>query len=452
MDAKQALSSEDAARLFAPLAGYRRLALAVSGGADSLALMHLAAGWGSARQSGPELVVLTVDHGLRAGSEDEAKMVAERAAEIGLPHAILVWSGGAASPGGLQERARTARYGLMAEFCHARRIPALVTAHHLDDQAETFLMRLKRGSGLDGLAAMPERSRWDGIEVLRPLLDVPKARLVATLAASGATWAEDPSNRDGRFERANLRAGLGALASLGLTPEALARSARRLRRARAALDDAAASFLREHATWSEAGYCRLPHEALISAPEEVGLRALNEAIAAVGGRTAPIQLVKLEALLAALKQTSGKTHTLGGCRLQPDADAIAVFRETRAAGLPELRLDPGQSGLWDHRFRIELGLDADCPIVVRALGERPLREARKNLPWLEALPSFAGRTLPSGWRGAELVFVPKPGLEFDRDQRGPRLSARFVHLDCFRGEPKGDRIVKEKGDVSLKEA
>ena len=118
-----------------------------------------------------------------------------------------------------------ARYDLMAAYCQANDIPALVTAHHLDDQAETFLMRLKRGSGLDGLAAIPEESMWSGVAVLRPLLDIPKARLAATLTEAGITWVEDPSNRDQRFERARMRGCGDALGKLGLTPEALARSA-----------------------------------------------------------------------------------------------------------------------------------------------------------------------------------------------------------------------------------
>ena len=164
--------------------------------------------------------------------------------ELGLAHAVLVWQREGSPSAALQARARAARYDLMAAYCHANGIPALVTAHHLDDQAETFLMRLKRGSGLDGLAAIPARGAWAGIAVLRPLLDVPKARLVATLDAAGIAFVSDPSNSDPRFERARVRGSSDAFAALGLTPEALALSARRLRRAREALDHEAARFPR----------------------------------------------------------------------------------------------------------------------------------------------------------------------------------------------------------------
>ena len=196
----------EAAALLAPLGRFPCVALAVSGGPDSLALAYLAARWRAAQTDGPALSVLTVDHGLRSTSRGEAEMVARFASELGLPHTILTWETSGARGTSLQARARAARYDLMAAHCHANTVPSLATAHHLDDQAETFLMRLKRGSGLDGLAAIPEQGSWAGIAVLRPLLDVPKARLVATLDAVGIAFVSDPSNVDPRFERARLRA------------------------------------------------------------------------------------------------------------------------------------------------------------------------------------------------------------------------------------------------------
>ena len=174
----------EAETLLAPLSHFPRVALAVSGGPDSVALMQLAARWREAKGGNPELTVLTVDHGLRASSRGEAELVGRMAAALGLPHAILTWNNEGARTAGLQARARAARYDLMAAYCHANDIAALVTAHTIDDQAETFLMRLKRGSGLDGLAAIPECGVWAAIAVLRPLLDVTKARLMATLDAA----------------------------------------------------------------------------------------------------------------------------------------------------------------------------------------------------------------------------------------------------------------------------
>src|SRR6186997_3361014 len=175
------ISIAEASRLLEPLKSFPRVALAVSGGPDSLAMMHLAAWLRSARRLGPELSVLTVDHGLRASSREEALMVRRMASSLELPHTILTWKAADAHGTSLQAKARTARYDLMAEHCQANDIPALVTAHHLDDQA-----------------AIPERGAWGGIVLLRPLLDMPKARLIATLAEKGIGFVSDPSNADER--------------------------------------------------------------------------------------------------------------------------------------------------------------------------------------------------------------------------------------------------------------
>ncbi len=405
----QPLSSREAGKLFDLLGRYRHLALAVSGGPDSLALLHLLARWRDEEGGRPDVTVLTVDHGLRPESREEAGLVARMAGSLGLPHAILPWMRGDGGVRALQQSARTARYDLMAGYCHRNGIPAIVTAHHLDDQAETVLMRLARGSGLDGLAAIPERSFWGGIAVLRPLLDIPKARLVATLQAEGIAFAEDASNHDPRFERARLRGCGDALARLGLSASALARSARRLRRARTALDHAADSLLAAHSRMSEAGFCIIEAPQLAAAPEEIALRALARVVAAVGGRDLPPRLVKLEALLVALKETPARTHTIGGCRLEPLNHALGVFRETRRHGLPVLPLSPGERALWDNRFAVELGGEESEPVTVRALGDPGWREARSASPRLAALPRFAGVTLPACWRGDALIFVPELG-------------------------------------------
>ena len=427
------IAAVEAEALLAPLADYPHVALAVSGGPDSVALLHLAAKWRADLAKGPKLSVLSVDHGLRPGSREEAERVGRLASALGLPHAILAWEDREPSAASLQERAREARYGLMAAYCHAHDIQALVTAHHLDDQAETFLMRLKRGSGLDGLAAIPERGEWAGIVVLRPLIDVTKARLVATLQAAGIEFVSDPSNLDPRFERVRLRESTDALAALGLTPEAIALSARRLRRARAALESAGRDFLSRHAEMSEAGYAVLDRDPLAAAPQEIALRALSQLIAAVGGAEDPPRLAKLEALLASIEAQPDKAHTLGRCRIAPIEGRLGVFREARGHGLPETPLRPGERTLWDNRFRIELGAQEDAPIVVRALGEEGLRllSEREALP--ASLPRLAGRTLPACWRGEVLLGLPRigpvaRGVQSDLDCRAIFIGGRRANF------------------------
>jgi tRNA(Ile)-lysidine synthase len=426
------ISSGEARAAFAPLIRFPRLALAVSGGADSMALLHLIARWRAEDALKVEVTVLTVDHGLRANSREEAAMVGRMAASVGLPHAALAWTRDQRQGGGVQERARQGRYDLMAAYCQAHDIPALVTAHHLDDQAETFLMRLKRGSGLDGLAAIPQESAWSGVAVLRPLLGIPKARLAATLSEAGITWVEDPSNRDQRFERARMRACGDALGKLGLTPEALARSAGRLRRARAALDHAADAFLAEQGAMSEAGYCLIARDVLVALPAEIALRVLARAVNAVSGRETPLRLVKLEALLASLIENPKVAHTLGGCRLQSVGERLGIFRETRGTGLPTLRLAPGERALWDNRFRVELEPSARAPVTVGALGEARWRDLRASTPWLTALPRFAGATLPAGLAGGSIV-LPRLGPPSDvEDEATVCFRARFVNAPSTR--------------------
>jgi tRNA(Ile)-lysidine synthase len=426
------ITSGEARAAFAPLIRFPRLALAVSGGADSMALLHLVVRWRAEDALKGEVTVLTVDHGLRASSREEAAMVGRMAASLGLPHATLTWMRDERHSGGLQERARQGRYDLMAAYCQAHDVPALVTAHHLDDQAETFLMRLKRGSGLDGLAAIPEESAWSGVAVLRPLINIPKARLAATLTEAGIAWVEDLSNRDQRFERARMRACDDALARLGLTPEALARSAGRLRRARAALDHAADKFLAEQGAMSEAGYCLIARDALVALPAEIALRVLARAVNAVGGRETPLRLAKLEVLLASLLERPNAAHTLGGCRLQPAGERLGIFRETRGTGLPTLRLAPGERALWDRRFRVELEASARAPVTVSALGEARWRDLRASTPWLTALPRFAGATLPACHAGGSIV-LPRLGLGSDGDDEATvYFSARFVNAPSTR--------------------
>lgn len=426
------VSEAEAGAMLAPLGSFSHLALAVSGGPDSLALLQLAAPWAADR--GVRLTVLTVDHGLRPEAGHEAATVAAMASRLGLPHATLQWAPDARA-GGLQARARIARYDLLAAYCHAHDIPALVTAHHLDDQAETVLMRLKRGSGLDGLAAMSEQSAWGGVALLRPLLDVPKVRLVATLAARGVSFATDSSNADSRFERSRIRDEREALLRLGLTSEALARSARRLRRAREALERATESFLAEHCETREAGYCLLDQGALAALPEEIALRALGRVIALVSGREEPLRLAKLEALMAAMAQDPLKARTLGACRLQPAAGHLGVFREVRTRlPLPVLSLEPGSRALWDNRFRVGLDSGAPGPVTVRAVGEGGFIELRRNVPWLAALPRLAGLTLPAFWGKDGLIAVPRPGSPADGGALG--LRAAFVSAGWVSAPPR----------------
>jgi tRNA(Ile)-lysidine synthase len=294
------ISISEAKSLFNDLKGSPALVLAVSGGPDSTALMWLAARWAKARKKSPKLIAVTVDHGLRAESAREATAVKRQAAKLGIEHRTLRWTGKKPKTG-LQEAARDARYRLLSEAARKLGAPCILTAHTLDDQAETVLIRLTRGSGLAGLAAMQRATPLGGgaLSLVRPLLDLPKARLIATLKVAKILFAEDPSNRDPRFTRVRLRGLMPALAGEGLDARRLALLSRRLKRADAALetqvDRAMATLTRPGAV---PGALVLDAAAYAALPDEIALRLLGRAL--VPAADGVIGLGKLEALKEAL--------------------------------------------------------------------------------------------------------------------------------------------------------
>lgn len=303
------------------LLGLRKALLAVSGGPDSIALMHLAAHWAQTAPGAPVLAVATVDHALRPESGAEAAKVADWAATLGLPHTILLWQGEKPSQR-IQEAARDARYALLVDHARVIGADALVTAHHADDQAETVLFRLTRGSGIAGLAGMARVSQRRGLPLHRPLLDWRKADLLAFCAGEGLAFLEDPSNADPKFARARLRR-LGVhLAQEGLDATALNRIARRAARADAALASLTEKSEERLAPSFEGASCRLAAKALMTEPEEIALRLLDGLIRRVGGE-ARLRFDRLESLGARLREAVVRGEvfvaTLGGVLLRLDS-------------------------------------------------------------------------------------------------------------------------------------
>lgn len=295
------VTAAEADRLFADLADAKALVLAVSGGPDSTALMVLAARWAKALKRGPTLVAVTVDHGLRKESKREALDVARLAKKLGLAHRILRWTGKKPKTG-LPQAARHARYRLLGEAARKAGALHVLTAHTLDDQAETVLIRLLRGSGLTGLSAMARTSALaggGGISLVRPLLDIPKARLIATLKAEKIPFIDDPTNYDVQFTRARLRGLMPQLAAEGLNAARLALLARRLGRAEHALVGATGAA--EELMMVESGATKVAYDRVGYGytPVEITIRLLGRAIAAVGNE-GPVELAKLEALEKAL--------------------------------------------------------------------------------------------------------------------------------------------------------
>ncbi len=314
--------------LFAPLAGASALLLAVSGGPDSTALLLMAAAWARRREGRPRLAAATVEHGLRPESAEEARAVAELCARLGVPHRILAWRG-AKPRSRVQERAREARYALLAEAAALVGADCIVTAHHLDDQAETALFRLLRGSGISGLRAMAARAARQGATIARPLLGLAKRELIAYCQAAGVPFAHDPSNDDPRYARTRLRALSEALAAEGLDAPALARLARRAAQVDEALTrqtEAAETRLRLVAE------ATCDARALFAEPLEIVQRLLTAAIAKVGGKEpSRVGLEKIETLASALRSACAAGGAFG---------ANLAGARVRLGATGTLRLEP----------------------------------------------------------------------------------------------------------------
>lgn len=417
------LTATEAAPLFAHMEGLGLVLVAVSGGSDSLCLMRLLADWSQAGPKRPAVHAATVDHGLRFEASAEAERVADWAGAVGLRHSVLRDPPGPAPRTGVQAYARELRYRLLMDLAVRRGAGALVLAHTLEDQAETLVMRLARGSGVTGLAAMSARSERGGVPLFRPLLGVARERLRATLRQMGQDWIEDPGNADPRFERVRTRQSLapgGGLARAGLAPVALARSAFRLTRAESALATFAARAQGRLVRFDRAGFARIDAPGLAGEPEEIALRVLAGAVAATGRRGSPAG-VRLEAALARLAAGSANL-TLAGCRIFADRDTWLVTREAR--GLQTTRLQPDRSVVWDQRLHVGL-VGARRALEIRALGAAGLARARALAPELGEIPAAAGRVLPGGFAGDDLLAPPA----FEARSRHPWLRIAFSAPD-----------------------
>jgi tRNA(Ile)-lysidine synthase len=330
--AEQAVRDDEANALFSGLENSHGLILAVSGGADSTALLVLAARWAKRLKRPPKLLAVTIDHGLRAEATREAAAVKRLARRLGVAHRTLRWQGRKPATG-LQEAARAARYRLLGQAAASAGYTHILTAHTLDDQAETVLFRLARGSGLIGLAGMAQLSPLPMGDdrmafLLRPLLRIPKVRLLATLQAHGIAHSEDPSNRDPRFTRVRLRTLMPDLAREGLSAHGLTRFAARMRRADLAIEIAVGAAREALAPppWPERGPIRFDTARFAHLPAEIALRLLGRAIAHSGDE-GPVELAKLESLYEAMRATPSRLRrTLAGALVTLDSDWIVVER------------------------------------------------------------------------------------------------------------------------------
>lgn len=372
------------------------LGIAVSGGSDSVALLHLLHDFSRAHPV--QLHAVTVDHGLRPEAATEAARVATLCDTLHLPHSVLRWTGWDGK-GNLQQAARDARYRLITCWAREHRVQTVALGHTLDDQAETVLMRLARGAGVDGLSAMAPRRLARGITWIRPLLGLSRIELRDDLQARDVSWSEDPSNEDTQFDRIKMRQALAVLAPLGIDAQALGQVAFNMARARDALGWQAFLEARRIAR-TEAGAVRIDWRAYRTLPDETARRILISALGWISGATYAPRRRPVLALIEALKQGSG--GTVDGCQAWQDREALWIFREFNPVRDVICPLD----GVWDGRWRVHGGA-AEPGLHIAALGSEGMKQLAD---WrVSGRPRDVLRATPAIWRGSELVSAPLAG-------------------------------------------
>lgn len=371
-----------------------RLGVALSGGSDSTALLVLLHEWAATQNVA--LAAATVDHGLRTEAADEARLAARTCARLGIPHETLRWSGWQGQ-GNLPAAAREARFALLAEWARMADVHAITLGHTQDDQAETVVMRLIRGSGVDGLSGMAARTRMAGAIWLRPLLGLSRGALRSMLVEGGYGWSDDPTNDDPAYDRVRLRQ---AMAALGLHAEGLAATATRLQSARQVLEQTAERAARQLARVDAAGDVILEMAGFRALPAETASRLLGHSLAWVSSapyRPRHAALIRLQD-----QMLRGRRGALAGCLVRPEMGAIRISREPAALSGKVVPLDE----IWDGRWHVH-GPDQPKGAAIARLGEAGLAACPD---WRDTgLARDSLIASPAVWRDGSLIAAPLAG-------------------------------------------
>jgi len=402
--AHRGFTKQDCEKLFAALRDEHHIALAVSGGSDSMALLRLAGQWA---KNSMKLSVLTVDHGLRPEAAAEAQQVAEWCAALSLDHHILRWEG-VKPKTGLQAKARAARYSLMSSWCSSHGVNYLLTAHTMDDQAETVLMRQARTNTVESLAGIWESANWNGVKLLRPLLGQSREELRAYLKSLGQPWIDDPSNEDVKFERVRVRQALGHETKPDLRKMELAEIADKAGREARGLALATELWINGQLTSYPEGFGVIPRAGFCELDPGLQRRVLQQLIQTygAGSRAEPGELDHLAKWIMGQELSR---RTLGGAVLACRQASVLIGREwARISAVPTIVPDSGEV-LWDGRFLVQ----APANVLIVPVG------SLKAVARREDIPSFVQQSLPAVLLGGGEVAIPHLGL-------GSGVSAKFM--------------------------
>ena len=390
-----ALLLDRIAGCLAPANGHG-LGVGVSGGSDSLALLVLLAEWGKANDR--QVFAATVDHGLRSESAAEAAHVAHVCADLGVAHETLIWKDRPRS-GNLSDLARRARYRLLADWAVRNAVGCVALAHTLDDQAETFLMRLGREAGVDGLAAMAGQWRQDGTLFCRPALKVTRADLRAVLTAQNISWVEDPTNIDPTYDRARARMVLQHLEDLGITARGLSRVSEHLAEVRTSLYWYVFLAAQTHVRFLS-GDVFIARKGFRTLTRDVARRLLQQVLMWISGAEYAPRGRAVDLMLEAIRGGTGMT--LHGCVMSVMDDELHFTREEKASA----GLRVAARHVWDDRWRLDGPEHTDCEIA--ALGQAGLAQCPD---WrATGLPELSLRATPAVWKGGHVVAAPLAGL------------------------------------------
>lgn len=372
-----------------------RIGVAVSGGSDSIAALHLIVK--ASAKLGWRVAAMTVDHRLRQEAADEAVFVGNVCNALGVPHQTLVWSHGDIT-GNLMDAARRARYDLISRWAVQNGVKHVVLGHTADDQAETFLMGLARAAGLDGLSGMRRAWTQNDIVFVRPFLDISRARLQGYLQEQGLHWIDDPTNDDDKFTRIKARKVLAALQPLGITSDQLARVADNLAMAQSVVRVAASEAARR-VVQECGGELVIDRAAFHALQLELQRRILIGTFAWMSGAIHPPRADAIDRVAWAI--LAGKHATLSGCRIGVTDTTIRVLREPKAVAT----IVTPTTAVWDHRWHLEGPHAPD--LTIRALGDG----LRQIANWRETgLPRDALIVTPAIWRGDALIAAPLAGF------------------------------------------
>lgn len=388
---------DEAMARFGPFEPEPDIAVGVSGGPDSLALVLLLDRW--CRERGGRAVGMTVDHGLRPDSADEARTVAGWLSARGIAHRILTWDGPKPTAG-LQKAARDARYRLLAEACGRAGLLRLAVAHHADDQAETILFRQERASGPDGLAGMPSSRSLGPVQLIRPVLGWRKAALIRTCRDFAQPYLDDPSNRAERFARTALRT---RLASAPHATDAILGEGHSAGLERGLREDAMVAAAAACVSIRPEGFALVDPTAFGRLEKGLGTRIIAATLRTIGGAVYARSDDAVERLIGAIRGEAFGGAALGGCLVVRWQDRLLVCREAARIG-PAVPVVAGSACRWDGRFSVRIDAADACDLTVGALGATGFAALRHELG--SRLPAIVGATLPALRRGNRLVAVP----------------------------------------------